>query len=287
MSLTLRQQRRLGYGGQKHPWRRRVFSSLARNIARRAGGGVVFLEDDELLGELRRELGLPAGQPLETYLAELRADEPLRRAFEHARDAHGADEDASWEARIERLKGIATVYYALMREWRPQVVVETGTAAGSYTSFVLAALKRNGSGRLISIDIPPVAGVLQMNMTVETDAVGYFLPQEYRDVWTYVEGDAKRHLPRVLAEESVDVFIHDSLHTRTHMLFEYAVARAMMDEGKLIVSDDIMWNNAFNDFLAANRLTGYSPYSKPGTGVFVNRFDEAERSAGLGLQGDA
>ncbi len=286
MPLTLSQQRRLGYGGQKHPWRRKLFSTLARNFARRAGG-VIFLEDDALLVEMRRELGLPEGPPLSKYLDELLADQPLRAAFQEAREKHGVDEDATYEARLERLRGVVTVYYALMREWQPSVVVETGTAAGSYTSFVLAALNKNGKGRLISIDIPPVRGRLQMNMTVDADAVGYFLPREYRDAWTYKQGDAKCLLPDVLAEEDADVFIHDSLHTRTHMLFEYAVARALMDDGKVIVSDDIMWNNAFNDFLATNRLTGYSPYSKPGTGVFVNRFDEAERSAGLGVQRDA
>ncbi len=282
MPISLRIQKAFGYGGRNHPWRRPWFTALARASARRTGG-VVFLEDDALLDQLRAELGLPPGRRAEEYLAELRADEPLREAFDRARRERGFDEDPDWDTRVERLRGIAVVYYGLMREFRPQVVVETGTAAGGYTAFVLAALKHNGAGRLISIDIPPVAGRLTMDKTIDPGSIGYLLPEGYRDVWTYVQGDAKRHLPRILAEEEVDVFIHDSLHTRTHMLFEYAVARALLGEGKLVLSDDIMWNNAFNDFLASNRLTGYSPYSKPGTGVFVNRFDDRERAAGIGL----
>ena len=178
------------------------------------------------------------------------------------------------------MRGVVAIYYGLMRELRPGVVVETGTAAGSLTSFVAAALTRNEHGRLISIDIPPVAGHLQMNLTVAPSDVGYFIPEAYRGCWEYRAGDARELLPKVLAEESTDVFIHDSLHTTTHMLFEYSVARALMREGALIASDDILWNDAFNSFLRANGLVGYAPFSQPGTGAVVNRFDPFERDSG-------
>ena len=276
MQLTIGRQRSLGYGGHKHPWRRRLYSGLSRLIARRAGGGLVFLEDDELLVALERELGLDPGPPLAHYLDELLDDAPMERALRRAREQNHPVEDPDWPTRVHRLRGLIAVYYALLRKMRPSVVVETGTAAGSYTSFAAAALHRNEHGRLISIDIPPIAGKYQMDMTVEESSIGYYLPQEYRDRWTYLKGDAKELLPKTLNDERADVFIHDSLHTPSHMLFEYAVARVLMPRGGVIVSDDILWNSAFNAFLATNGLYGYSPYSKPGTGVVVNRFEGAE-----------
>jgi predicted O-methyltransferase YrrM len=185
---------------------------------------------------------------------------------------------------VARLDGIVTIYYALMREVAPEIVVETGTAAGGYTALVLAALVENGRGRLVSIDIPPVAGRLTMDdLTLDESEVGFFVPAEYRERWEYRRGDAKVLLPRALLEQPVDVFIHDSLHTRTHMLLEYSLARALMDEGKLIVSDDILWNSAFESFLLAHGMQGFAPYANPNTGVCVNRFDDFERRAGLGV----
>ncbi len=281
--MKLGLQRRLGYGGQKHPWRQRPNTWLARVLARRSRGGLIFLEDQELLDQVGSLLGLRAHKPLSFYIEELLGDQALTRAFERARQRGLSVEDASWPARVARLRGIATVYYALLRELRPKVVLETGTAAGGYTAFALAALHRNGEGRLISIDIPPVAGRLTMDVSVPAENVGYLLPEEHRDRWQLHQGDAKVLLPRVLLEERVDVFIHDSLHTRTHMLFEYAVARALMDEGKLIISDDIMWNDAFQNFLVSHQLYGFAPYSHPDTGLCINAFDDFERGAGLGV----
>ncbi len=284
--MKLGLQRRLGYGGQKHPWRQRPNTWLARLLARRSRGGLIFLEDQELLDRVSSLLGLRAQRPLSSYIEELLGDQPLTRAFERVRERGLSLEDADWPARVTRLRGIATVYYALLRELRPKVVLETGTAAGGYTAFALAALQRNGEGRLISIDIPPVSGRLTMDVSLSAEDVGYLLPDEYRDRWRLYQGDAKVLLPRILLEERVDVFIHDSLHTRTHMLFEYAVARALMDEGKLIISDDIMWNDAFQNFLLSHQLHGFAPYSHPDTGLCINAFDDFERRAGLGVWKD-
>ena len=280
MPLSIKRQRNFGYGGKKHAWRRGVYGALSRAVARRDGGGLVFADDERVLEMLRVDLGLPGGPALSHYVDELLEDRPLIEAFEAARREHGRDEDPDWPSRLRRLRGVVTIYYGLLRELRPGVVVETGTAAGSLTSFVAAALARNDHGRLISIDIPPVEGQLQMNLTVAPDRVGFFIPEAYRARWEYRAGDARELLPKVLVEEPVDVFIHDSLHTTTHMLFEYSVARALIREGGLIASDDILWNDAFNSFLRANGLVGYAPFSQPGTGVVVNRFDRFEKESG-------
>lgn len=281
MNLTL--QKKLGIGGSKHAWRRGPASWLSDVLAKRAGGGLVFVEDEELLRRLRAQLKLPEGPPLSDYLQRLVDDKPLQEAFEFAQKFPGADKEKSWSERVDRLRGVAAVYYALLREVQPEVIVETGTAAGGYTAFAMAALAHNGKGKLISIDLPPVTGAGHMILTIDRDDIGYYIPKQYREHWDYREGDAKVLLPQVLTDVKADVFIHDSLHTTTHMLFEYAVARALMPENSLILSDDIMWNGAFQNFLAGNKMVGYAPYSRPNTGVCVNAFDTFEREAGLGI----
>ncbi len=62
-----------------------------------------------------------------------------------------------------------------MREISPRCIVETGTASGAMTSILLTALCRNGRGRLVSIDLPPVAGKLTMEETIMPHEVGFFV----------------------------------------------------------------------------------------------------------------
>ena len=46
------------------------------------------------------------------------------------------------------------ILYLLVRKYRPSLVVETGVAQGVSSRFILEALKDNGEGKLISIDLP-------------------------------------------------------------------------------------------------------------------------------------
>ena len=239
-----------------------------------------FLTEDALFEQILRDVKLRRSQTLQQYVDELVANEEMRRQWEYASRRYNVSKYRDWTDRVRSWPGNVALYYALIREIRPEIIVETGTASGSMTSYLLAALDANGSGKLISIDIPPIAGSLTMDLTINRSDVGYWIPATLHHRWDYRIGDAKVLLPKVMAEQRVDVFVHDSLHTRTHMLFEYAVARCLMREGSLIISDDILWNNVFDDFLALNRLSGYAPFSNLNIGCFVNRFDELERQVG-------
>ena len=46
------------------------------------------------------------------------------------------------------------ILHPLIRILKPKVIVETGCAWGGSASFILASLQKNGSGQLISIDVP-------------------------------------------------------------------------------------------------------------------------------------
>jgi hypothetical protein len=51
----------------------------------------------------------------------------------------------------------AELYYAMIRKYRPHLVIEVGS--GHSTHFAMDALKRNGSGRMVSIDPKPRIGL--------------------------------------------------------------------------------------------------------------------------------
>ncbi|MSP19182.1 MAG: class I SAM-dependent methyltransferase [Bdellovibrionales bacterium] len=171
--------------------------------------------------------------------------------------------------------------HALIRILKPNVVVETGCAWGGSASFLLAALEKNGRGELISIDLPASTVSQAKFMGVNKDQIGALVPEELRKRWKLVTGDARIELPRILAENDADIFIHDSLHTTTHQAFEYITARSLMREGALIVSDDIRWNGAFRSFVQLHNLRGYILVEDKNFGFALNTFDGYEKENGL------
>lgn len=248
------------------------------------GARLTIGDADEIYRSMLTRLGRTPSQSFGEYLNEVRSNQILRAQFEHQTEARNITKYRSWDDRIDRLKGNIALYYALIRETGPKTLVETGTASGSMTSILLSALDRNEAGELISIDIPPKSGQLGMQHSIERENIGFHIPEKYRARWSYIEGDAKVHLPRVLAEKTCDVFIHDSLHTRTHMMFEYSVARALLPEDAIIISDDITMNESFLDFVGAHRLDGFIPLENMNIGATISAFEGDDRET-LGLKG--
>jgi predicted O-methyltransferase YrrM len=231
--------------------------------------------------EVMRLCNTSPKQRLSDYQHELLANRLLQRNYLGAIEQGKIPQKyARYEDRILLSEANVINFYALIREIEPSVVVETGTATGSMTSWILAALEANNKGQLISIDIPPTSGRLTMDMTVTKEEIGFLIPPEYHDRWTYIPGDAKVMLPKILAENVVDVFFHDSLHTRTHMLFEYNTARCLMKPNTVLMSDDILWNGAFFDFVRSHLLPSVSCISNPNIGLAINLFDQYELDIG-------
>lgn len=251
---------------------------------RSAMRGHTIVPRDAYFAAVMKELGKTPSTPLHDYVTELTADTNLEKAYRDAVAAKKMQPKYNvYSDKFKNAEANVVHYYALIRETQPDIVVETGTASGSWTSVITSALEKNGKGTLISIDLPATKGKLTMDTSIDAGDAGFLIPKEYRHRWTLKTGDAKLLLPTVLAEHSADIFIHDSLHTRTHMLFEYNVARALMKPGSVILSDDILWNNAFFSFVESHHLRSFGCISNPNLGFVVNRFDEYESAVGTGI----
>jgi hypothetical protein len=86
------------------------------------------------------------------------------------------------------------VIYALIRALKPATCLELGVADGGSSSHILAALKKNGTGRLISYDIDPTAGEK--------------VPADLRGGWTLIKEDV---LHADFAQ--ADFIFEDTAHT--------------------------------------------------------------------------
>lgn len=150
-----------------------------------------------------------------------------------------------WSATSE----LAATTYALIKILKPETVVETGVGAGVSSWTILHAMEENGTGSLVSIDLPtPNTALLP--------EVGYLVPQGLRARWDLRAGPSQKLLPEVLNElGQIDMFLHDSRHSYSNQVREYRAAWPFIRRCGILVSDDVS-NDALHD---ACRTWGREP----------------------------
>ncbi|MEM3062139.1 MAG: class I SAM-dependent methyltransferase [Nitrososphaerota archaeon] len=141
--------------------------------------------------------------------------------------------------------------YALCKIIQPEIIVETGVAYGLSSLYILQALHENNKGVLYSIDY-------LFTPWQTKEMIGSAIPRNLRDKWRFIYGPSSEMLPKVLSSvNKVDVFFHDSLHTYKNMKYEFETAWPYIKNNGLLVSDDIVYNNAFYDFCSSRKLESF------------------------------
>ena len=195
------------------------------------------------------------GRDLLPYLGELH-ESPLPGQFEEIVAGEPRFEtkrfDSIWQLRLYRIW-----VYCLVRALKPQVFVETGVLHGMTSAFVLEAMRINGSGRLISVDLPSYAESGPANVDGYTGVLppgpgaGWLVPPALRGAWELLLGPSLDVLPGVLEREgTIDVFLHDSDHTHETMSGEFALAWPALRDGGALIADDSTDNTAFAELCA-------------------------------------
>jgi hypothetical protein len=138
--------------------------------------------------------------------------------------------------------------YVLVRLYKPRVMVETGVFYGAMSAMILEAMAVNGTGKLYSIDLPfPDDGL-------PLDQRGGLVPEERRGNWEFILGDSREKLPPLLKRlQSIDAFNHDSLHTTSHMRWEYETAWPYLKPEGILSSHDVLTTPAWGKFCADHR----------------------------------
>ena len=162
-------------------------------------------------------------------------------------------------------------------------ILETGTFSGFTSAFVLLGLGFSSGGLLYTIDLPTSKLVTQEHHIDYRDIGQIISRQKNRNRAVQVIEDAKSALPRLLIENKVDMFIHDSLHTVTHQMYEYVVSRALMPINSILVSDDILWNPAFVSYVKLFDLPFWVCDTNPNYGIAVNTSNPQEKNFDWGV----
>jgi len=135
----------------------------------------------------------------------------------------------------------ARLCYLACRLLEPETVVETGVAYGVSSAFILRAMHENGHGTLFSVDLPPLRRHYKKFW-------GIAVPGGLRGRWRLRRGISASVLPGLLEEiPTVDLFVHDSLHTHRNMRSEFDAVWPRLRNGALLLADDVERNHAFGE----------------------------------------
>lgn len=198
----------------------------------------LFLADERFLAKITSS----SPRKIRRYLNEPISTPPFA---EHLRQAEELFRGLSIESADLFAKKVLN-QYAAIRALAPNVIVETGIANGVSSAYLLLALQKNGRGSLHSI------GLADPAYLPHRKSPGWLVPDWLRSGWQIHVGDVRDILPGLLCRlEKIGVFIHDSLHTYGHMMWEFETAYPYVQSGGLLLADDASWNDSFRD-LARN-----------------------------------
>ncbi|MGC4835993.1 class I SAM-dependent methyltransferase [Micromonospora vinacea] len=194
------------------------------------------------------------------YVAEIESDDVLRHHIEQATATAARRGLADKKVRYARRVG----WYAIVRATHPTHVVETGVDKGLGTCVLASALLRNAQeghpGRVTSLDINPEAGYLAQ-------------AAPWSDVVDLVIGDSIASIGAL--DRPVDLFLHDSDHSRAHEKREFDAVEPQLAPGAILLTDNVTSTNVLAEHAerTGRRFLAYreSPANHwyPGDGIGV------------------
>jgi len=134
--------------------------------------------------------------------------------------------------------------YFITRHLKPEIVVETGVAAGFSSHAFLSAITVNQTGSLYSSDFP------YFRIPRPERYIGIVVQEFLKSNWNlYLDGD-EVNLPKIFQQvNKVDLFHYDSDKSYSGREFAVTKAKAEMSDSGVILMDDIQDNSYFYDYI--------------------------------------
>ncbi len=189
---------------------------------------------EQVLEELRKYLSSDVAKFLE--------EDEFQQITEHVLSGYKNPNLKAVHGHFNAELDLGRLCYVLVRAQKPDKVVETGVANGATSCFILQALEKNGVGELYSIDLPPLA-------VYGGSEVGSLVPDHLRRRWHLNLGSSRRVMPPLLKRlGTIDMFVHDSLHSYHNVRRELNVASKRLMPKGVVVVDNIGGNSAFTEW---------------------------------------
>jgi cephalosporin hydroxylase len=152
------------------------------------------------------------------------------------------------------------ILYILVRLYSPDICLETGVFYGGNTSFILNALRKNGSGALISIDLPgnEIDNSSRHHLVGKSEDVpsglgtGFMVHDDLKGHWVFIKGDSLTEILKI--DRKIDLYVHDSDHSFNFVMHEMSLMWDKMNPEGVILADDVDWSNGFYTFCSRKSL---------------------------------
>lgn len=180
----------------------------------------------------------------------------------------------SMKAQLDDIE--AEITYLLLREARPETVVEIGTFHGWSTTWILQALKDNGTGHLHSYDI--------------VDHVVRNVPERLSTGrWTFTQGDARENLEKI--PDTADFLFIDAAHSASFARWYLQHLMPRMRPGIPVCVHDVFHGRRPLPFTEgavllrwlAEQDTPYFTASRAHAPETHHRLDDVKRNLALGF----
>lgn len=167
--------------------------------------------------------------------------------------------------------GIYPFLYFLTRLTRPEVIVETGVAAGYSSWAFLEALDVNGVGRLYSSDFP------YFRIKDPEAYIGILARDKERPGWElFVEGD-RVNLPVIIGSvQRIDLAHFDSDKSYSGRRFFTERVMEKLSPRGVFLMDDIQDNSFFHDLVEKNGIEDYRVFQFGGK--YIGMIGSLERA---------
>lgn len=142
--------------------------------------------------------------------------------------------------------GNCALLYYLVRRFKPNVVVETGVAAGFSSQTILRGLYLNGRGRLYSSDFP------YFRLENPEKYIGILVEENFRAEWRlFIEGDSRNltFIKQELGDQKIELFHYDSDKSYIGRQSTWHYVESMLASDAVVVFDDIIDNSHFKDLI--------------------------------------
>ena len=192
---------------------------------------------------------------IKKYITEIISDKKLENSLATKSNFGDGEKPFSYKIAVDMASRLAL--YVLCRAMKPDVVVETGVASGTSSSYILRGLDRNAQGKLYSIDVPWytvtqnwkgafVDGVKTNPIEMQS---GWIIPDYLRDRWELTMGLTSEKLPALLKKTGkVDLFFHDSEHSYENMAREFKTIWPGLRKKGVMLVHNVEKTPAFAEF---------------------------------------
>ncbi len=206
----------------------------------------------EILETIHKEL------KLKNFLIDLEKDKSFLEDINKKIIKNNIFKKRNFES-IYELSVYRNFIYSLIRNHKPKIIVETGVLHGLTSAWILKAIKDNGYGKLISIDLPrrdwfnyfgkkPFGPGGDAEFEIEEQKPGWLIPENLLQNWDLFLGPSSKYLENIVKEnKDIELFIHDSDHSYEVMKYECDLIQNKLGDIDIII-DDHYCNDYYKDF---------------------------------------